>query len=105
MTDTITTYKDDYGYDLDFTIKDSDGVARDITNYTVTLKVWQPETPTTLDINAACSIDIAANGTCHYTVQDGDLDASKTYYYELELTDTGVKESSNTGLLIVKDSS
>ena len=104
MTDKVTVKKSDYGYDLNFTVKDADGTARAITDYTVTLKVWLARDPATLIVDGACTPDVAASGTCHYTVADGDFDTKREYQYELELTKDGVVESSETGILVVEES-
>ena len=104
MTDTITTGKNDYGFNLAFTIYDSDGNARNITGYTVTLKVWKAGRPKELVINSACTVDVAASGTCHYTIAANDFREAARYNYELELTKEGVVDSSESGIIVVEDS-
>ena len=68
-TENLTVPKDDYGFNLNFTLYDSDDSARDLTDYTITFKVWSPGIPGTLLVDAECTADEAASGTCHYTVQ------------------------------------
>jgi len=88
----VVTPKGDYGHDLNFTCQDSAGTVYVLTDYTVTLKLWRPATPGTLFLEGECDIDVAASGTCHYTVQDGDFEEAKTYAGELELTETVEEE-------------
>lgn len=57
----------DKGYNVPFTIQDANGSVINLTNYTVTLKAWEVGSPSTLKINAVCTVDEAASGTCHYT--------------------------------------
>ena len=89
----ITITKGDYGYNQGFTIYDADESAYDLTDYTITLKVWSPGTSSTLLIDSACTIDVAASGTCHYVVKSGDFDTVGMFYAKLELTKSGVVES------------
>jgi len=100
----VVTPKGDYGHNLNFTCQDSDGDAYNLTNYTVTLKLWRPATHDTLVLDEECTPDDEASGTCHYTVKSGDFDTAETYAGELELTATGKKESMIPIRLIVTES-
>lgn len=103
----LTIPKGDYGQNLNFTCKDADDNAINLDGYTVTLKLWRPATPGTLVLNEECDIDVAASGTCHYTVQAEDFDDAVTYIGELELTKSGGsghKESHIPIRLIVTES-
>lgn len=102
--ETITVPKGDYGYNLAFTVTDADGAAYNLTGYTVTLKLWRPMKPGTLVLSKACTIDVAASGTCHYTVASGDFATAKTYAGELEATATGKVESVKKFRLVVTES-
>src|SRR4030043_1710991 len=101
MTDKIEVKQLDQGFNLSFTNKTKAGTARDISGYTVTLKVWDPDDYETLVIEGDCTIDDAENGPCHYELADGDVDDAKIYEWELELTAGGIKESSLSGEFIV----
>ena len=106
-----------YGYDLNFTITDSVGTAKDITGYTIYFKVWREDK--TLKVNGVCTIDDATAGTLHYTPKSGDFDnldeivfvvennikkkVSK-YQAELELTKTGVLENTISDELVLYES-
>lgn len=100
----LTIPQGDKGFNLNFTVKDSDDAAYDLTNYTVTLKVWKPGVPGTLILEEACTVDVAASGTCHYTVQAGDFDSRAKYKMELELTKSGVIESTQNYDLEIEES-
>ena len=100
----ITVPKGNYGYNLAFTIQDADESAYNLSGYTVTLKVWPQDIMTAPIVNSACTIDTAASGTCHYTVQNGDFDYIGNYLCELELTQSGIVESTRNYTLTVEES-
>lgn len=100
----LTIPKGDKGYYLNFTVKDNSGTAYDLTDYTITLKVWSINAPDTLLVSGACSIVVAASGTCRYNVADGDFDTEGTYMLELELTKSGVIESTKAYTVDVVES-
>ena len=90
--DTIVIPKGDYGFNLSFAITDANGDAFDLTGYTVALQLWRPATPGTLALDEDCTIDVAADGTCHYTVQVEDFDTAETYAGRLLCTASGKEE-------------
>ena len=100
----LTIPKDDYGYDLTFTVKDSSGDAYVLTGYTITLKVWKHGSSGTPIVDSGCDILVAASGTCTYTIVDGDFDAGGRYRFELELTKSGVVESTRNYEVLVEAS-
>lgn len=104
VTESIEVPKGDYGFNLNFTLKDNDGNARDMTGYSAKLKVWSPGVPGTLIVDASCSWTEIASGTCYYTVQSEDFDTVGRYLYEIEATKAGVVESAQSGWLTVKES-
>jgi hypothetical protein len=91
--DKIYIPKGDKGYNINFTVRDSSGNAYTITTYTITLKVWKPGHPESLVFSGACVIDSGVLGTCHYVVASGNFDSIGKFMGELELTKTGVIES------------
>lgn len=98
----LTIPQGDKGYYIQFTVQDSDGVAYNLTGYTITLKVWREGQPG-LVMSGACSILVAGSGTCRYLVVAGDFRQVGTYLAELELTKSGVVEStSNFELEVAK---
>lgn len=105
--ESIQIPKGDCGFKLEFTVHTYDGDAVDLTGYTVNLKVWEAGTPGTLAFAAAaCTVPAATitDGICTYTVTSTDFIVSKTYHAELELTKTGVVESTETFKIVVVDS-
>lgn len=97
----ITVTKGDKGFNLDFTIQDSSGAPYNIGAYTVTLKAYEKNNRT-LFINGACTETIAADGTCYYPVGESDFAAAGKFTAKIELTKTGVIESTETFEILVK---
>jgi hypothetical protein len=96
--------KGDKGYNKNFTIKNFDGSAFDLTGYTITLKYWKPGNPGTLLLSGACVIDVAASGTCHYALADGNFASVGKFEAEIELTKTGIVKSTRVFDLEVTES-
>lgn len=94
----------DVGFDILFTITDSDGAAYLLTGYTIKFKVWVPGTTGTLIVDGTCDIVVAASGTCKYTLAANDFDDPAAYYAELQLTKTGVQESTEVFEVVVMES-
>ncbi len=102
--ETLYFPKNDKGYILTFTITNSAGTVRNLTDYTVTLKVWAADIPGTLVVSGACSKTDPTNGVCTYTPTATDFDAAATYDAEIELTATGIVESTERFQIIVEES-
>ena len=100
----LTIPKGDKGYYINFTVTDSDDDAYDLTDYTITLKVWDPNEPTMLLTSGSCTIVVAASGTCRYLVTANDFITQGLFNIELELTKTGVIESTKTYTVLVEES-
>jgi len=99
MADLIVS-KGDFGFYLNFTVLDSDNSAFDLTDYTITLKVWD----TALLFSGACDIVVAGAGTCKYLITVSDLSKAGNYALELELTKAGVELSTKKYNLEIKES-
>ncbi len=104
MAANLTVPKNDKGYYLSFTVKDSAGDAYNLTDYTIKLKVWSAGSPSTLIVDGTCSIVVAASGTCRYLVTATDFTVKGLYSAELELTKTDVIESTTAFTIEVKES-
>jgi len=102
----LTIAQNDKGFYLLFTIKDSAGNAYNLTDYTIKLKVWQANKASTLIVEGTCSIVIpATNGICKYLVTANDFKTiDENYSAELELTKSGVIESTEKFTIEVKES-
>ena len=90
----IKLTKNDTLFDLNFTVKDSDGAALDLTGYTVTFNLSDKNFKN--KISGACTVDDAAAGLCHYEIQAGELNLEPGEYLgELSLTTVGGKVITN----------
>jgi len=67
-------------------------VAKDLTGYTVTVRMFKPRTIGDR-FNKQADIVVAANGTFSYAVGEGELPIFGLYEIKIELTKSGVKES------------
>ena len=91
MATTITVTRDDYGYNIDFTVTDVDGTAFDTSGATsIKFKVGLP-TNTTLLLDGTCTTTgvTPTDGECRYVVVDEDFDTTGEYQAELEITWSG----------------
>ena len=96
--------EDDKGYVIQFTITDADENAYDISGYTVTFKLWAPGVPATLALEGACSVTGATSGQCTFTVAADSFPTPGVYEGELELTQSGVIESTESFPVLVAES-
>lgn len=90
--DAIQITQNDKEYKLNFTVKDADGVVVDLTSMTIEFQVAEQVTYTA-KFAGDCEIVEATEGTCSYTVATGDFDTANNYYGILQLTNSGVVES------------
>lgn len=84
----IEVLEGDKGYDINFTLKDADAVAIDITSATLLLKT-QRQGETALKFSGSMAIVSGTAGTCKYTVAATDFDEPGDYYGEIEVTFSG----------------
>ena len=98
----ITIAQSDKGFYLNFTINDSAGTAYALSGYTIKLKVWLAGSTAT--VTGTCEIVVAASGTCRYLVIATDFVTAGIYQAEIELTKTGVIESTDRFTIEVKES-
>ena len=68
--------------------------AKDITGYTVKVKMFTERSPKLERFNKTASAVVAANGTWSYAVADGEMPTPGLYKVKVELTKSGVQESS-----------
>jgi len=83
---TLDVVQNDYGYDLEFQLKDASNNAVDLTGATE-VKIFVAEAGAqTAKVVGDCVVTDASNGLVKYTVQDGDFDeGNKEYQVEIEL--------------------
>lgn len=64
----------DYGFELPFMLQDSAGNPVDITLASLSLNVQDGQDPSQTDLfSGPMSVDVGADGTCHYTVAQGNF--------------------------------
>ena len=104
MSSDITVPVNDYGYELNFTVQDDGGGVYSLLGYTINMKVWAQGLSSDPIVTGTCDIDVAGDGTCHYSVKNGDFDIVGDYLVELELTKAEIVESTKNYTLRVEDS-
>jgi len=78
--------KGDYGYDITFTAKKEDGTIYDLSSITgIKLLVRRANDAINI-LEGTCTVIVAANGTCKYTVQSGDFDEIGNFIAGLRMT-------------------
>jgi hypothetical protein len=103
-SDPISIPKGTFGIQLDFTVYNNDGTAHDLTDITgIKFQVWRKNKPGTLIVDGDCVVDVAASGTCHYTVVDGDFDTPYRYQWALELTKASYEDHTESAILEVTE--
>ena len=102
----VVVHKGDKGYQLTYPVTNNDGTAKDLTDYTVTLKVWSPGDPETMIVNAACTKSATpTDGLAYYLITANDFGVNNIRYQaEIELTKAGVIENTECFKIIVKES-
>jgi len=90
----------EYGFYWVFTILNADGTPKDLTGYTVQLRV-QREGENTDHFKKACEVIDEVNGKCRYLVEDGDF-TEGVYDAELVLTATGVVERTKSFKIYIR---
>ena len=85
--------KGDYGWTQEFTVKDANGDVKDLTGYTVTLKVWDS---TGLKFSGSCDLNAdPKTGKCTYSVKNTDFSDEGDFLWILVLTKTGEQITTN----------
>lgn len=88
---TIEVFESDKLYNIDFTLKDADSVAVDLTNGTPIVLRAQLEGATGTSMAGNIVVGTAITGECYYEVQENDFSAPGRYQAEVEVTFTGGK--------------
>jgi hypothetical protein len=100
----LTIPQGDFGFYLNFTIKKADGTVYNLTGYTITFNVWRKGDKTSKYVTGACTIVQADGGTCRYLVVANDFATAGKYRSELQLTKSGVQESTEAFDIVVSES-
>ena len=87
----IEVYEGDKLYSIDFTLKDANDTAIDLTSGTPITFRAQKEGVTGTSVEGLMVVGTAISGECFYIVQDGEFNESGRYQAEVEITFTGGK--------------
>ena len=91
---SITRYRGDTAVDS-FTVRDSDGTVRNVTDHTFLMTIDEKLNPASEASQVAQipgTIVDAANGEIEFQAEDGSFDFDidpGTYYYDIQMTDSG----------------
>ncbi len=104
--ETVIVKKGGYGYNLRFTIMDSDtGLPKNITTYTgFAFQVWDEYTPGTVKWSLVGTIVDGPSGWADFAVTASDFTETGVYLGEIELTKAGVVEPGDTFQVVVEES-
>ena len=83
MSTNIKVVKGDKGYQVEFALQDANGNVYDLTAASLTFRA-QKQGEATATVEGSMSIVVANEGTCTYTVADGDFAESGLWYAEIE---------------------
>lgn len=102
---SIVIVKGDKGFNISFTVLDSDGAAVDLTTVSSVTFKMKKLNATTNKVSGACVVVSATDGTCTYTVGSADMDTIGTYQAELVLTYSASKVISavTEDIVVVED--
>lgn len=95
--------REEFGDDINFTIQDKDGNAKDLTGITPALQVWSKGLKAFIDKDL--TITNAVAGQCKYTVIESDFKTGTGTFYAKVILKTGTtkKEATETFLLVVQE--
>lgn len=87
----INVVQNDKGYEINFTLKDANEAAIDLTNISAMVFKVQKQGASIAKFSGSMTVVSAPAGTCKYVVATGDFDSAGDYYAEIEATFTGGK--------------
>lgn len=94
--------EEDFGDDINFTIQDKDGNAKNLTGITPKFQVWSKGMKPFIDQDA--TIVSAVAGTCKYNIKNTDFARIGVFYAKMLLkTGTTKQESTERFLLVVQE--
>jgi hypothetical protein len=92
----VTLYKDRIGYTISLVLTEDDGTPIDLTNATVTIKLYSTGTDTLKWSNTA-TVDDASNGLAHYDSVAGDFDTTGAFYSLIDMVYSGGDQRTQAG--------
>jgi hypothetical protein len=92
----------DYGYELPFTLEDGDGNAVDITSAALVLNVQDSQDPSQeVLFSGSMTVDNGPDGTCHYTVAQGNFPNPGTFIAQIIATWSSTEVLTWSGVTII----
>ena len=94
-----------YGFNIDFTINNADGTAKDLTSQSVNLKAWISGA-SAVSISASLTVTSATIGGCRWTPNSASLTQVQNtpgYNAYLEITSAGYIEPTETFTISVDE--
>ncbi len=101
MTKIIEVVQSDKEYRIDFTLKDANDAAIDLTSGTPLVFKAQLEGGTALAVSGNMTVGTPTAGMCYYLVQTADFATAGRYYAEVEVTFTNGKVITFTDIVIL----
>jgi hypothetical protein len=100
----FTIERGDSGFYLNRTMLNDDGSVFNLTNYTVTLLVWELGRWRNPIVSGTCEVTSSTEGKFRYLVGTNDFLVEGTYEAAARATKTGAQETTNNYTLEVKES-
>ena len=100
----LTVKQGDFGYDVTFTLQDSDEAAFNLSGYTCKLNISSTGFATNDILEGAMELVVAANGTVKYAVVTTNFDVVGEYVAQVECTKAGINLTWGPFRLSVKPS-
>ena len=102
MSDLLV-YRGDKGFYLSGTAQNHNGSAFDLTNYTLSIIVWESNHWRSPIVSGTCLVTSSTEGQWRYTIGTSDFLSAGTFSVALRATKTGVQETTLTYTLDVKE--
>jgi len=99
----LTIKRGDYGFNLTGTVSNDDGTDFDLTDYTVSLQVWEEGRWRRPFVQGTCVVTSSTEGQWSYTVASGDFLVAGTYNGAIRATKTNAQETTVTYTIEVKE--
>ncbi len=102
MIQPIQIVQSDYGYQIPFTLQDGNGNAVDLTGASLVITVQDSQDPTTTALfSGSMTVDVAASGTCHYTVASGNFPNPGNFLAQITATWSNTEVLTWAGIKII----
>jgi hypothetical protein len=99
----LTVYRGDYGFYISGTMNNADGTPFDLTNYTVSIQIWESEHWRNPIVQGTCIVTSSTEGQWQYPIATGNFLSTGTFSVALRATKTNAQETTLTYTLDVKE--